>query len=94
MSIYSKLARSVLLASLLVLGGCAGESPESVKLKEIAPIMHEKISSADKTQLQDMLDEIGPVDRGPVLQASPDGEPIEIDSNLIRAVVRQRLGQE
>ena len=94
MSITSKLVRSVMLASLLVLGGCAGESAESVKMKEVAPSLHEKLVTADQAELQTLLEELGPENKVPVTHKAPTGEAIEVDSNLIRTVVRQRLGRE
>ena len=94
MSVYLQLVRSVMLASFLVLGGCAGESPESVKLKEIAPTLHEKLVTADQEELQNFLEELGPENERPLGYQTPTGEGIDVNSNLVRTVVRQRLGQE
>lgn len=85
----------ILLANLLVLCGCEKESSHLAKIKEVAPSLHSKLVSADKTELEKLLGEIssGRTADSMIQHVTPTGESIQVDSKLVRAAIEQRLNQ-
>ena len=98
MSVFLRLFQTILLCGFLVLGGCSAgqvESPESIQLKEIAPSLYSKLNGGDKAELEQFLEEIAyAADNEKDIQVTtPDGEVIEVDAQLVRKVITQRLNE-